>query len=263
MLDKGLWAYLWELEKLWKGKNHFQANPGLYMRNISGKGLDLKDIRLYQPGDDVRRIDWNAQARTGEVYTREYLEEQDIRIHFFLDTSSSMIPFQNHSMQCLLFYSIIALSKKYKLYWSFFDTRVNRTFHFSNESDLFSGVQKNISLWNHDYEGIKTDISIPFREMESKTNSPSLVVILSDFHQSSIESFPKNRHFYAGIRYFIPSFSIIDNYFLNYDPEYRSQHNESNIQMTEGMKSNFHIPVLEYDASLSLETSLKRNPLLL
>jgi hypothetical protein len=263
MLDKELWAYIWELEKLWRGRSHYQESSGLYMRNISGKGLELKDIRLYQPGDDVRRIDWNAQARTGEVYTREYLEENDIRIHFFLDISSSMIPFQNHAFQCLLFYSILALAKKYKLYWSFFHSEIIRSFHFSQESELFSGSKKFKHLWFHEKEGIKTDITLPFREMESKVNMPSLVVIISDFQDIVTANLPKFKHFYAGIRYFVPENKDIESFFIQYDSEFQNHHNTQYNKFQNPSSLHIQGPYLEYDASLPLETSLKRCPLVL
>jgi uncharacterized protein (DUF58 family) len=56
-----------------------------------GDGLDLADLREYQFHDDVRRMDWNATARLGTPYVREYLEDREIPVWFLLDMSPSML----------------------------------------------------------------------------------------------------------------------------------------------------------------------------
>ena len=56
-----------------------------------GDGLDLADLREYQFHDDVRRIDWNATARLGETYVRDYLEDREISVWFLLDIRLSGI----------------------------------------------------------------------------------------------------------------------------------------------------------------------------
>ncbi|HJT42136.1 MAG TPA: DUF58 domain-containing protein [Rhizomicrobium sp.] len=56
-----------------------------------GDGLDLADLRDYQLHDDVRRMDWNATARQGTPFVREYLEDREIPVWFLLDMSPSML----------------------------------------------------------------------------------------------------------------------------------------------------------------------------
>jgi uncharacterized protein (DUF58 family) len=55
-----------------------------------GSSMELHDFRLYQPGDDVRHVDWNAVARTGEVVLRVRREEVSPRLEVVLDASKSM-----------------------------------------------------------------------------------------------------------------------------------------------------------------------------
>ncbi|MEZ5728691.1 MAG: DUF58 domain-containing protein [Burkholderiaceae bacterium] len=55
-----------------------------------GSGLDLADLREYQPHDDVRHIDWNATARTGVPHVREFREDREIAIWFLVDHSASV-----------------------------------------------------------------------------------------------------------------------------------------------------------------------------
>lgn len=56
----------------------------------AGGSLELHDFRAYQPGDDVRHIDWNAAARTGSYVVRERREEVSPRAEIVLDASASM-----------------------------------------------------------------------------------------------------------------------------------------------------------------------------
>jgi uncharacterized protein (DUF58 family) len=63
---------------------------GEYRTLFRGHGLDLADIREYEPGDDVRYIDWNVSARMDAPYVRQYLEDREVTAHFLLDLSPSV-----------------------------------------------------------------------------------------------------------------------------------------------------------------------------
>ncbi len=63
---------------------------GDYRSLFRGNGIDLVDLREYQPGDDVRSIDWNVTARMDAPYVREYVEDREITAWFLLDLSPSV-----------------------------------------------------------------------------------------------------------------------------------------------------------------------------
>jgi uncharacterized protein (DUF58 family) len=63
---------------------------GEYRSNSVGIGTELAQIRPYQPGDDVRRIDWNVTARTREPHVRDQVAERALVSWLLLDTSPSM-----------------------------------------------------------------------------------------------------------------------------------------------------------------------------
>lgn len=63
---------------------------GDYRSTVLGEGTELALIRPYAPGDDVRRIDWNVTARTGEPHVRVQLAERVLVTWLVLDTSPSM-----------------------------------------------------------------------------------------------------------------------------------------------------------------------------
>lgn len=56
----------------------------------AGQSVEFHDFRQYQPGDELRYVDWRAYARTGRLYTRLHQAERNIRLHLLLDTSPSM-----------------------------------------------------------------------------------------------------------------------------------------------------------------------------
>ena len=63
---------------------------GDYRSLFRGNGVDFADLREYQPGDDVRYIDWNVTARMDTPYVRQYVEDREITAWFLLDLSPSV-----------------------------------------------------------------------------------------------------------------------------------------------------------------------------
>jgi uncharacterized protein (DUF58 family) len=63
---------------------------GDYRTLFRGEGVDVVDLREYQPGDDLRHIDWNVTARTDTPHVRQYLEDRDVTAWLLLDRSPSM-----------------------------------------------------------------------------------------------------------------------------------------------------------------------------
>ncbi len=55
-----------------------------------GSSTEFSDFREYMPGDDIRRIDWNAYGRLDRLYVKEYMEEKEAVVSVLIDTSSSM-----------------------------------------------------------------------------------------------------------------------------------------------------------------------------
>lgn len=63
---------------------------GDYRGLFYGPSLDLAEVREYQPGDEVRRIDWNVTARMSRLFVRQYLEERELTAWLLVDLSPSM-----------------------------------------------------------------------------------------------------------------------------------------------------------------------------
>lgn len=63
---------------------------GQYLAKTKGRGMEFDEARHYQPGDDVRAIDWRVTARTGKTHTKIFREEKDRPIFVLCDVMSSM-----------------------------------------------------------------------------------------------------------------------------------------------------------------------------
>ena len=66
------------------------AFAGGYRSAFRGGGVEFEESRPYAPGDDVRSLDWNAMARTGEPWVKRFREERDQTVLLALDVSASM-----------------------------------------------------------------------------------------------------------------------------------------------------------------------------
>ena len=63
---------------------------GSYLTKHKGRGMEFDEARHYQPGDDIRAIDWRVTARTGKTHTKVYREERERPVFLFCDYLPSM-----------------------------------------------------------------------------------------------------------------------------------------------------------------------------
>jgi uncharacterized protein (DUF58 family) len=67
-----------------------QGVAGDYHSVFKGLGMEFAEVRPYQPGDDVRTIDWNVTARMGAPFVKKYVEERDLTVFLVVDVSGSL-----------------------------------------------------------------------------------------------------------------------------------------------------------------------------
>jgi len=65
------------------------ALAGSYHSVFRGRGMEVAEIRAYEPGDDVRAIDWNATARLGSTFVKRFVEERELTVLVLCDLSAS------------------------------------------------------------------------------------------------------------------------------------------------------------------------------
>ncbi|MBI4601324.1 MAG: DUF58 domain-containing protein [Planctomycetes bacterium] len=62
---------------------------GEYNSAFRGLGMEFEEVREYQPGDEIRTIDWNVTARAGHPYVKRYREERELTVMTLVDVSPS------------------------------------------------------------------------------------------------------------------------------------------------------------------------------
>src|SRR6266571_7786356 len=62
---------------------------GSYTSFFKGQGLAFREVREYQPGDDVRTIDWNVSARMNDTFVKVFVEEREMTVMLVVDLSST------------------------------------------------------------------------------------------------------------------------------------------------------------------------------
>jgi len=67
-----------------------QGVAGSYHSVFKGRGMEFSEVRPYQPGDDVRTIDWKRTARMGLPFVKQFVEERDLTVFFVVDVSGSL-----------------------------------------------------------------------------------------------------------------------------------------------------------------------------
>src|SRR5262249_60863457 len=72
------------------GRQVSDVMAGAYLSVFKGRGMEFDEVRPYVPGDDVRTIDWNVTARTGEPHVKRYVEERELTVMLVVDVSASL-----------------------------------------------------------------------------------------------------------------------------------------------------------------------------
>jgi len=92
------------------------ALAGPNKSNFRGRGIDFEEVRSYQPGDDIRTIDWRVTARTGAAHTKLFREERERPVLLVVDQRNSMFFGSRHCFKSVLAGQLASL-----LAWSALD----------------------------------------------------------------------------------------------------------------------------------------------
>jgi uncharacterized protein (DUF58 family) len=117
-----------------------------------GYSVEFADFRPYVPGDDFRRIDWNAYARLQRFFIKLFVEEEDLTVHFMLDVSRSMdwgqpskLQFSTHAAGALAYVALVGLDRITMHTWpigsSSHQSQISPIRGKSNALKLFSFLQ--------------------------------------------------------------------------------------------------------------------------
>jgi uncharacterized protein (DUF58 family) len=159
-------------------------NGGVQSR-FRGRGMDFDEVREYEPGDDVRAIDWSATARTGHTFVKKYREERQLTVVFVVDASASGSVGSGESTkreQAVEMAGVLALSAVRS------DHRVGLAV-FTDAVELFVPPARGRAhtfrlvrdLVEFEPRGRGTNLALALRLVRERLRRRAVVVILSDF----------------------------------------------------------------------------------
>lgn len=158
---------------------------GEYHSCFKGEGIDFEDFREYQPGDEVRSIDWNVTARLGTPFVKKFVEQRELTVFLAIDVSASG-NYGSHGpskrelmaeVAALLAFSALQNKDKVGLIL------------FTDEIELFVPAKKGSShalrlireILYHRPLRHQTDLAPPVHILQNHMRRRSLVFLISDF----------------------------------------------------------------------------------
>ncbi len=164
---------------------------GDYRSVFRGTGVDVVDLREYQPGDDLRHIDWNVTARTDTPHVREYLEDRELTAWLLLDRSPSMgfgpIERRKHVVLAELAATVAQLLSRggNRVGAILFDTAVEEVVAPASGRNQVLRILSRLMQAPTDLDAAAerktTALAVPLRAALGIARRRSLIVIVSDF----------------------------------------------------------------------------------
>lgn len=168
---------------------------GLHKSPHHGFSVEFAEHRPYNPGDDIKHIDWKVYGKTERLFVKKYEEETNLRCYLLLDTSSSMY-FKYFSPWTKLRYAIHFGSALMYLmhrqrdacglitFGEEIDRFVPAKSSYSHLRMVFSELEKLLEVEKHTEQQRKTATAKVLHEVAERLNHRSLVVVLTDLFEN-------------------------------------------------------------------------------
>lgn len=175
-----------------KNNNNAPILTATNFTKIAGRGMEYAESRLYQPGDDVRHIDWRITARQGKTFTKLFHEEKGENNYIILDLSSSLYFGTKYYLKSV----VAAKIASFLLWLGFFESNNIGGIVFNNHeiSLTKAKLSKNniISIFNKiveyhnpklltDNQTSKINLSVVLEKYKYLFNKHSRIYVISDF----------------------------------------------------------------------------------
>ena len=158
---------------------------GKYQSTFKGRGMEFCEVREYQPGDDVRIIDWNVTARQRKPFVKVFTEEREMTVIFLIDMSASLFFGTLSQTKASLAAEIVSVL-------SFAAIRNNDRVGMLTFTDKIEKIispkkgKNNIlrmidELLSFKPKGIKTSISVGLKAINEIWRRKAIVFLVSDF----------------------------------------------------------------------------------
>ena len=165
---------------------------GEYSSAFRGRGVEFAEVREYQPGDDVRTIDWNVTARLGSAYVKRYLEERELSVVFVVDMSASS-GFGSRrrtkgelGAEVAAVLALAAVRNNDRIGATFFTDRIE--YHLRPAKGRRHALRLITDLLAFRPIGTGTDLSVALAELEPTLRRRAVIFVLSDFMAAGYET---------------------------------------------------------------------------
>ena len=185
--------------------NHLFA--GEYHTAFKGKGMAFSEVREYQPGDDVRSIDWNVTARYNTPFVKIFEEEREMTVMMLIDVSASenfgtRKQFKRElATEIAAILAFSAIKNNDKVGVIFFTDKVEQFIPPKKGKSHILRIIREVLAFKPQSKG--TDISGALEYFNSVIKKRSICFVLSDFISSSFEKplrIASNKHDIVGLR---------------------------------------------------------------
>jgi len=166
-------------------KDVFSGNLGNHLTTFKGDGLDFREIREYEYGDDIRKINWRATAKGSGVKTNVFNEERELNIVIAFMVSGSLhfgsVKLkQEVATEIMALLAFSALKNDNRLQSLFFEKRLNRFFEpTKNDAIVYELVQSAIEF---DCLGKEVDYGAFCDFVNGVVRQKSLIFMVGDFY---------------------------------------------------------------------------------
>ncbi len=163
---------------------------GNYHSSFKGQGVEFDEVRPYEPGDDVRSIDWNVTARTGLPHIKRYSEERELTILFLVDVSGSQSYGSRErtkaelSAELTALLALTAIRNQDKVGLVLFSDRIVKYIPPRKGRDSVMRLAREVLAAGEDARGA-TDISAALKFLNGVQKRRAVVFLVSDFMDRS------------------------------------------------------------------------------
>jgi len=183
------------------------ALMGSYRSAFRGKGIEFEEVREYQPGDEIRSIDWKVTARTGRPFVKSYREERDLTVMIAVDVSASTLTGTKGDLRGNLIAKIgaaltyIALNNRDKIGLLTFADEVKSFFPPKKNRSAVWRILHEVLSAKKNHEG--TDIAGATSFLSGALKGRCVIFVISDFKSPDFKkelSILSKRHDVTAIR---------------------------------------------------------------
>src|SRR5438132_2957241 len=164
---------------------------GEYHSVFRGTGLAFAAVRAYEPGDDVRAIDWNVTARMGQPFLKRYVEERELTILFLVDASASLTcgtrrqPMREVVAELSALLAFAALHNNDRVGLIHFTDRVEQVVPPRKGTRHAQRLLRDILFYRPAHRG--TDLKAALDTLQRIQRRRAIVFLLSDFRAAGYE----------------------------------------------------------------------------